>query len=60
VGDGDAVDEGLALCGELQAGPAAVAVADGADFFVLGLEFFCRGGDFGEADFLAWRSEGLV
>lgn len=60
MSDRDAVDEGLPLCAELEAGPAAVAVADGADFLVLGLEFFCGGSHFGEASFFAWGGTKLA
>jgi len=52
VRDTDGVDEVPALRTKLEACPAAVAVADGADFLVCGLELFGAGLNLWETDFL--------
>jgi hypothetical protein len=50
VGDTDSIDEVLAFCAELEACPATVAVADGADLLVCGLELFGAGLNLREPD----------
>ena len=56
VGGGDGVDEGR-VGGELEAGPAAVAEANGGDLFVLRLERLRVLLDLGPADLLAVAAE---
>lgn len=56
VGGGDGVDEG-GVSGELEAGPAAVAEANGSDLFVLRLERLRVLLDLGPADLLAVAAE---
>ena len=52
VSDTDGINEPLSLATELEASPAAVAVADRADFLVCGLELFGAGLNLWETYFL--------
>jgi len=52
VSDTDGIDQILSFATKLKAGPAAVAVTDGADLLVCGLELFCAGFNLWEANFL--------
>jgi hypothetical protein len=47
---GYAINEVIPSGGELEAGPSAVAVADGADFLVFGFEGFGTDQDLGFSD----------
>lgn len=53
VGDSSGIDQRLVLAGQTQDSPGTVAETNGADFFVLRLEFLCVCEDFRVADFLA-------
>ena len=50
--DTDGVNKIFSFSTKLEASPAAVAVADGADFLVCGLELFGAGLNLWETDFL--------
>lgn len=53
VSDGSAVNQRRVLGTQTQNSPGTVAETNGGHLLVVGLEFLCVGGDFGETDFLA-------